>query len=39
NGDLLISQNASHGRAERKSLAVALATPSWLDPITGTPWL
>ena len=39
NGDLLISQNASHGLAERKSLAVALATPSWLDPITGTPWI
>jgi biotin-(acetyl-CoA carboxylase) ligase len=39
NGDLLISQNASHGRAERKSLAESLATPSWLDPTTGTPWL
>jgi hypothetical protein len=39
NGDLLISQQASQRLRERKSLAEALASPSWLDPRTGTPWL
>lgn len=39
NGDLLISHTASHGLRERKSLPEALARPSWLDPMTGTPWL
>ncbi len=39
NGDLLISRKASHGLSERRSLAEALAAPSWLDPATGTPWL
>ncbi|MDQ6437682.1 biotin/lipoate--protein ligase family protein [Mesorhizobium sp. LHD-90] len=37
NGDLLISQEAAS--SGRRSLADALATPSWLDPATGTPWL
>ncbi|CAH2400738.1 biotin/lipoate--protein ligase family protein [Mesorhizobium ventifaucium] len=39
NGDLVISHTASHGLRERKSLSEALARPSWLDPMTGTPWL
>jgi hypothetical protein len=39
NGDLLISHQASQMLRERKSLAEALARPSWLDPTTGTPWL
>ncbi|RWN01279.1 MAG: hypothetical protein EOR84_07740 [Mesorhizobium sp.] len=39
NGDLLISHTASRGLRERISLPEALATPSWLDPTTGTPWL
>lgn len=39
NGDLLISHTASHGLRVRKSLPEALARPSWLDPMTGTPWL
>ena len=39
NGDLLISHQASHRLPERKSLSEALARPSWLDPMTGTPWL
>jgi hypothetical protein len=39
NGDLQISHQASQRLRERKSLAQALATPSWLDPTTGTPWL
>ena len=37
NGDLLTEKP---GRAiKRQSLAEALASPSWLDPATGTPWL
>jgi hypothetical protein len=39
NGDLLISQGAILTPGERRNLAKALATPSWLDPATGTPWL
>lgn len=39
NGDLLISAKAGEEIAERQSLAAALATPAWLDPATGTPWL
>ena len=39
NGDLLISRKASDSVRERKSLLDALARPSWLDPMTGTPWL
>ncbi len=39
NGDLLISHKASHRLCERKNLAESLARPSWLDPMTGTPWL
>ncbi|MGX9115822.1 biotin/lipoate--protein ligase family protein [Mesorhizobium sp. BHbsci] len=39
NGDLLISHMASQRLGERKSLAEALARPSWLDPRTGTPWI
>jgi hypothetical protein len=38
-GDLLISRNTGPQPPERRSLAKALATPSWLDPATGTPWL
>ena len=37
NGDLLVSRKGAP--AERGNLAQALATPSWLDPATGTPWL
>ncbi|MEO3434688.1 biotin/lipoate--protein ligase family protein [Inquilinus sp. CAU 1745] len=33
NGDLLI------GEGKRRALAPALASPSWLDPATGAPWL
>jgi hypothetical protein len=36
-GDLLVI--GEHEPAERRSLASALAAPSWLDPATGTPWL
>jgi hypothetical protein len=39
NGDLLISQGAILTPSERRSLARALAAPSWLDPATGAPWL
>jgi hypothetical protein len=39
NGDMLISHKASHRLRERKTLAEALAVPSWLNPKTGTPWL
>lgn len=37
NGDLIISGTA--GVSGRKGLAAALASPSWLDPATGMPWL
>jgi hypothetical protein len=39
NGDLLISRGVFLTPAERRSLASALAAPSWLDPATGAPWL
>ncbi len=39
NGDLLRSQKPGQDTSERQSLAEALASPSWLDPATGTPWL
>jgi hypothetical protein len=39
NGDLLISKGADPEPSERRNLAAALATPSWLDPATGMPWL
>jgi Biotin/lipoate A/B protein ligase family len=39
NGDLLIYQGANLTPGERRNLARALATPSWLDPATGAPWL
>jgi hypothetical protein len=39
NGDLLISRGAVLTPGERRSLARALAAPSWLDPATGAPWL
>jgi Biotin/lipoate A/B protein ligase family len=39
NGDLLISPGASLEPGERRNLVEALATPSWLDPATGAPWL
>jgi hypothetical protein len=38
NGDLL-SHRAGARTQERRTLAAALATPSWLDPATGTPRL
>jgi hypothetical protein len=39
NGDLLISRKANLEPFERRNLVEALATPSWLDPATETPWL
>jgi len=39
NGDLLISRRTDLEPSERRSLKAALATPSWLDPGSGTPWL
>ncbi len=36
NGDLLVRRTAT-AEPERRSLADALATPSWLDPVTGGP--
>lgn len=38
-GDLLVFQGDVPEPVERRELALALATPSWLDPATGTPWL
>jgi Biotin/lipoate A/B protein ligase family len=37
NGDLLVLPSPS-GKAHRRVLKDALATPSWLDPATGVPW-
>lgn len=39
NGDLLIRRFAKPGDVERVVLAEKLATPGWLDPETGDPWL
>lgn len=39
NGDLLIRKLKSTAAPERRALAPALATPGWLDPETGNPWL
>lgn len=39
NGDLLISEGAILRPRERRNLKKALATPSWLDPAKGAPWL
>jgi len=39
NGDLLQFREAGQAPVERRELKVALATPSWLDPATRTPWL
>lgn len=39
NGDLLISRKVDLEPIERRNLTAALASPSWLDPATGTPWL
>ena len=39
NGDLLISQGPMMTPSQWRSLAKALAAPSWLDPATGAPWL
>ena len=39
NGDLMVSRKPGQGFSPRQSLATALASPSWLDPATGTPWL
>ena len=36
NGDLMLRRMAGR-EAGRRSLVLALATPSWLDPVTGTP--
>ena len=38
-GDLLVSGTPRQGFPLRQGLAEALASPSWLDPATGTPWL
>jgi len=39
NGDLLQFREADQPPVERRELTTALATPSWLDPATRTPWL
>ena len=39
NGDLVFSERSQQGTTGRSSLAEALASPSWLDPTTGMPWL
>jgi Biotin/lipoate A/B protein ligase family len=39
NGDLLVRNVATPAKVERQPLAEALATPQWLDPETGDPWL
>lgn len=39
NGDLLIRTLADPKNPVRQSLVEALATPQWLDPQTGDPWL
>ncbi|MCV0395605.1 MAG: biotin/lipoate--protein ligase family protein [Rhizobiaceae bacterium] len=39
NGDLLLSAEPSQKGPRRQSLAKALASPTWLDPATGMPWL
>ena len=39
NGDLLTYRGPNLSPAARRSLARALAAPSWLDPATGAPWL
>jgi biotin-(acetyl-CoA carboxylase) ligase len=39
NGDLLVRQHAALADAQRTALTTALATPQWLDPATGEPWM
>lgn len=39
NGDLLERTLPDIGKVARRSLVEALATPQWLDPETGEPWL
>lgn len=39
NGDLLLSGKPGQGGFGRRSLAKAVASPGWLDPATGMPWL
>lgn len=39
NGDLLPSRGAGLASVKRRNLIRALATPTWLDPASGTPWL
>ncbi len=39
NGDLLVRTLADPKTAVRTALVAALASPEWLDPATGEPWL
>lgn len=39
NGDLLLSGKSGQDGFGRQSLAKAVASPGWLDPATGMPWL
>jgi biotin-(acetyl-CoA carboxylase) ligase len=39
NGDLLARRISASTVSQRRSLLEALATPQWLDPQTGDPWL
>jgi biotin-(acetyl-CoA carboxylase) ligase len=39
NGDLLIHRAGGGGPAERRILSSALASPTWIDPDSGMPWL
>ena len=38
-GDLLLSEKPGEENVERQGLAAALASPTWLNPATGRPWL
>ena len=39
NGDLLLSGKPGQDGVGKQSLAKAVASPGWLDPATGMPWL
>lgn len=39
NGDLLLSGRPGEDGSERRILAKAVSSPTWLDPATGMPWL